>query len=86
MEDNPTIANLKEKEANLNRLLQQQINQTLGSQQQTPRNLQIGELQQELIADFVNSQREREGLNSKLEFLTNTHSCLQTTVRYFSLD
>jgi succinoglycan biosynthesis transport protein ExoP len=57
-EENPTIVNLKSKEASLKRLIQERVGQVLGSQQQVSGgNLQIGEFQQKLIADLWSRPR-----------------------------
>jgi capsular exopolysaccharide synthesis family protein len=74
-EDAPVIVNLKSKEAFLKDLLQKRIKQVLGDQQQpTDGNLQIGELQQKLTSEFVNSEVERFVLTSQLAALANVDS------------
>jgi uncharacterized protein involved in exopolysaccharide biosynthesis len=74
-EDAPVIVNLKSKEAFLKDLLQKRIQQVLGDQQQpADGNLQIGELQQKLTSEFVNSEVERFVLTSQLAALANVGS------------
>ena len=80
-DDNPTIVNLKNQEANLNVLLRsrvqqalgsQKMEQVLGSQQKIPLgNLQIGKIKENLTNQFVNLQAQRQGLESKIKTLSN---------------
>ena len=71
-EADPTIISLRQKESALNNLLQERVAQTIGDEQfVATQNLQIGELKNQLIQDFVNSEVNRSGLKSKLEQLTN---------------
>jgi len=71
----PPVVNLKRKEAELNVLLQERVNQVLGSQRNVPvENLQLGDLKQELTANFVQSEVQRAGLASKLATLYQTQS------------
>ncbi|HEY9636861.1 MAG TPA: polysaccharide biosynthesis tyrosine autokinase [Coleofasciculaceae cyanobacterium] len=63
----PPVVTLKRKEAELSALVQQRADQVLGSQQNVPvKNLQIGELKQDLTAEFVKSEVQRSGLASQL--------------------
>ena len=73
-EDAPVIVNLKSKEALLKDLLQKRIKQVLGDQQQSvDGNLQIGELQQRLTSEFVNSEVERLVLTNQIAALANVN-------------
>jgi succinoglycan biosynthesis transport protein ExoP len=73
-EDAPVIVNLKSKEALLKDLLQKRIKQVLGDQQQSvDGNLQIGELQQKLTSEFVNSEVERLVLTNQIAALANVN-------------
>jgi capsular exopolysaccharide synthesis family protein len=73
-EDAPVIVNLKSKEALLKDLLQKRIKQVLGDQKQSvDGNLQIGELQQRLTSEFVNSEVERLVLTNQIAALANVN-------------
>ncbi len=72
---NPQIVSLQEREAALNSVVQERINNTLGNKQAADdANLQMGNLQQGLIASFVDLEVRRSGLVSQLETLRQTHS------------
>jgi uncharacterized protein involved in exopolysaccharide biosynthesis len=74
-EENPTIVNLKSKEASLKRLIQERVGQVIGSQQQVSGgNLQIGEFQQKLIADLVKTEVQRLGLANQVASLSRAKS------------
>ncbi len=74
-ENNPIIVSLKEKQANLTTLLNQQVRQTLGNNSKTPPGLmRIGDLKQNLIKDFLQFEVQRIGLDKKLTSLTNSRS------------
>ena len=74
-EENPTIVNLKSKEASLKRLIQERVGQVIGSQQQVSgSNLQIGEFQQKLIADLVKTEVQRLGLANQVASLSRAKS------------
>ncbi|MCF2147824.1 polysaccharide biosynthesis tyrosine autokinase [Desmonostoc muscorum LEGE 12446] len=80
-DDNPAIVNLEAKKANLKTLLQQQIPQTIGNQTEVPQNLlQIGELRQNLIQNFLQSEVQRLGLAKRLSSLYNSRSSYQQRV------
>ena len=72
LNDNPTITALEVKQANLQTLLQKQIKQTVGSQKVPPKLLQIGELRQNLIRDFVQSEVQRQSVAKKVASLYNS--------------
>ena len=76
MDNNPQIINLREREAALNTLLQERINQTVGSRGAVPslRNLQVGALEQGLMNEFVNLEVQRSGLTNQLAALTKTYN------------
>lgn len=66
----PTVVNLKRKEAELSAILQERVDQVLGSQQTVPlKNLQIGALKQGLTGDFVQAEVQRSGLVNQLSDL-----------------
>ncbi|MCP6758397.1 MAG: polysaccharide biosynthesis tyrosine autokinase [Fischerella sp. CENA71] len=78
VDSNPTIVDLEAKKANLESLLQKQIAQTVGSQTTVPSGLlQIGELKQSLIKDFLQSEIQRVALAQKLASLYNSRSAYE---------
>ncbi|WP_373530608.1 GumC family protein [Nostoc sp.] len=81
-DDNPIIVNLEARKANLRTLLQQQISQTVGNQTQLPQSLlQIGELRQNLIQSFLQSEIQRFGLTKRLSSLYNSRSSYEQRVK-----
>jgi polysaccharide biosynthesis transport protein len=71
-ESHPVIADLKSKEASLKALLEQEINQVAGHEQQVPPgNLQLGEVKPNLIEEFVKIEAKRQGYTSQVAALTN---------------
>ena len=74
----PQIITLKEEEAKLNALLDQQIASTLGSEQQRLIEriniLSLGELKQDQIAEFADLGLQKEGLDQELATLENTYN------------
>ncbi|MEH2339313.1 GumC family protein [Nostoc sp.] len=82
LDDNPIIINLEAKKASLKSLLQQEIGQTVGNQTQIPQNLlQIGELRQNLIENFLQSEIQRFGLIKRLSSLNNSRSTYEQRVK-----
>jgi capsular exopolysaccharide synthesis family protein len=82
MDDNPVIVGMEAKKANLANLLQQQITQTLGQQAQFPqRLLQIGELRQNLIQNFLQLELQSLGFNKKLNSLYNSRSVYEQRMK-----
>ncbi len=82
LDDNPVIINLEAKQSSLKSLLQQQIGQTVGNQTQIPqRLLQIGELRQNLIQSFLQSEVQRFGLAKRLSSLSNSRSAYEQRVK-----
>lgn len=82
LDNNPTIIDLEAKKANLQTLLQKQIKQTVGSQTNVPQGLlQIGELRQNLIKDFLQSDVQRQGLYQKLASVSNSRSGYEQRVK-----
>ena len=73
--NNPRIISLKEEEIALNSLLQQRISETLGKNIKiAPGLLQLGELKQQLVGEFIRLQALRLGLENKAQTLTTLHS------------
>ncbi len=73
-EQHPLIASLRRKEEGLKALLQERIQQTIGSQELPIDNLQTGNLQQQLTADLVKAEVERQGLADQVESLAKSLS------------
>jgi polysaccharide biosynthesis transport protein len=81
-EGHPVIANLERQEASLQTLLQQRVGQVLGSNQQVPvGRLQIGNLRQTLISDYVQSEISRMGLIRKINQLSSAQNFYQARSR-----
>jgi capsular exopolysaccharide synthesis family protein len=77
-EQNPAIASLEAKKASLQTLLQEQIEQVLGSRTQVPDGLlQIGALKQDLIKEFIESEVQRLSLTRALTSLYQSRSAYQ---------
>ena len=76
-ENAPQIITLKEEEAELTTLLDRQITQTLGEEQQALVKqiniLSLGELKQEQIAEFASLGLRKEGLDKQLATLRNSY-------------
>lgn len=65
--ENPAVVSLTEKVAELKKSLQQRIEQTTGNQQQIDwSNLQIGDVQQSLMRELAEAEKERIGLEQRL--------------------
>jgi polysaccharide biosynthesis transport protein len=77
----PVIAELKSKQATLKALLQNQVQQTVGSQQKWEnKTLQIGEVKPRLIEEFVKIEAKRQGLASQVYSLSNLQSTYQQRI------
>ncbi len=75
---NPIVVNLREKVADLKKLLEERIQQTTGSNQKLDwGNLQVGDLQESLVRDIVQAEKERIGLEQRLIKMNNTLSSYQ---------
>lgn len=80
--DNPIIIDLEQKKANLESLLQQNVDQISGSRTKIPQeSLQIGELKQTLIKDFLQSEDQRLSLVQKLASLKNSRSAYERRLK-----
>ena len=72
---NPTIRNLTEQVADLKKLLQEKIQQKTGSNRKINwGNLQVGNLQESLVRELVQTEKERIGLEQRLFKMNNTLS------------
>ena len=68
--NHPTIVDLRNKEANLQALLEQRTNQSLGYPAQiAPGKLQIGEIKQELATELARISSVRSGLENRIAAL-----------------
>ncbi len=78
----PMISTLQNKRDNLNALLQQQIRQTIGANQEIPQGLlQIGDLRQNLIKEFLQSEVQRLGLEQRLASLTSSRAAYEQRMK-----
>ncbi len=86
LDETPIIIDLEAKKANLQTLLQKQIEQNTGNQTKVPqRLLQMGELRQSLIKDFQQSEVQRLGLAKKLASLYKSRSAYKQRVKTIPL-
>ena len=86
LDKTPIIIDLESKKANLQALLQKQVEQNTGSQTKVPqRLLQMGELRQSRIKDFQQLEMQRLGLTKKLASLYNSLSTYQSRVKNIPL-
>lgn len=70
-DNHPVVDSLQDKEARLQQLLQTQLDQILqGQATNTNNQIQVGQLQQDLIANLVEIEVERQGLLSQKDTLT----------------
>lgn len=70
-ETNPTVVQLKDKEAQLKRLIQQQYTEILQQRQQGGSyKVQVGQIQEDLTTDLIKLEVERVGLVSELKILS----------------
>lgn len=80
--DNPIIIDLEQKKANLQSLLQKHVEQITGNQRTIPEGLlQIGELKQTFIKDFLESEDQRLSLAQKLASLYNSRSAYERRLK-----
>ncbi|MBW4665961.1 MAG: polysaccharide biosynthesis tyrosine autokinase [Cyanomargarita calcarea GSE-NOS-MK-12-04C] len=81
-DDHPAIANLLGKEQALKEQLERRVGQTVGSSQPIEeQNLQIGELQQTLTANLVETEVERLGLENQTGVLMKAFLSYQARLR-----
>jgi polysaccharide biosynthesis transport protein len=72
LESSPIITRLETKKATMKALLDQQIQQVLGGQQQLQnQSLQIGEVKPKLIEEFIKVDVQRQGLAERVTILSN---------------
>ena len=72
VDTHPTIQALKARKEALKALLEDRVEQSLGSQRRVSNgNLQMGQIKQNLTQDFVKSEVERLGLANRLASLSN---------------
>ena len=79
---NPIITSLEAKQTNLNALLQQQVQQTIGGGRQVPQGLlRIGDLRQNLIKEFLQSEVQRVGVEKRLASLNESRVAYENRVK-----
>lgn len=77
-DDHPFIISLKNQERNLNLLLQQRVVQATGSKENVSvGNLQIGKIKENLATQYLQLQVQRQGLEKKLQALSNIRGIYQ---------
>jgi succinoglycan biosynthesis transport protein ExoP len=77
-DDHPFIIALKNQERNLKLLLQQRVDQATGSKENVSvGNLQIGKIKEELATKYLQLQVERQGLEKKIQTLSNIRETYQ---------
>jgi capsular exopolysaccharide synthesis family protein len=80
-DSNPIILGLKEKQAKLTNLLEQQIRNTIGTKTKVPQGLlRIGDLKQNMIKESLQSEVQRDGLIKKLASLQNSRAAYEKRV------
>ncbi|MEM6253486.1 MAG: polysaccharide biosynthesis tyrosine autokinase [Cyanobacteria bacterium P01_D01_bin.156] len=82
-EEHPEVVSIRDQEAALQSLLQERIGITLGANQLTlpVDDLQAGQLEQELIADFIRLESEQSGFQQQVEQLATAISQQQSRAR-----
>jgi capsular exopolysaccharide synthesis family protein len=80
-DQNPIIISLKEKQAELTTLLNQQIRNTVGTKAKIPQgSLRIGDLKQAMIKDSLQAEVQRDGLIKKLASLKSSRAAYEKRV------
>lgn len=81
VDTHPTIQALRDRREALKALLQNRVDQSLGTQTQVSNgNLQMGQIKQKLTEDFVKSEVERSGLANRLTSLSNARTAYKQRV------
>jgi polysaccharide biosynthesis transport protein len=73
-DNHPVIVNLIEKEAALRQILRTRIGQTVGDQVVPDQSLNMGEIKQGLIKDYVSAEVAQSGLSQKYKTLANART------------
>jgi polysaccharide biosynthesis transport protein len=78
-EENPVVKRLAEREAALDRLLQREVKTALGSLSRSPSNnvLQVGDVRQGMIKDYLTAEVQRLSLAQKLSSLQSSKARFQ---------
>jgi uncharacterized protein involved in exopolysaccharide biosynthesis len=77
-EENPVVKRLAEREAALDRLLQREVKTALGSLQRSPDGvLQVGDVRQGMIKDYLTAEVQRLSLAQKLSSLQSSKARFQ---------
>jgi capsular exopolysaccharide synthesis family protein len=81
-DSNPIMISLKDKQATLKTLLEQQVRSTVGNKTKVPQGLlRIGDLKQNMIKDSLQSEVQRDGLIKKLASLQNSRTAYEKRVK-----
>lgn len=81
--DHPTLVGLTERRDALRAVLEERVQGVIGNAAATevsPSNLQMGQIQQELTQNYVNSEIQRLGLTSRLSSLNNTYNAYRQRI------
>jgi polysaccharide biosynthesis transport protein len=68
-EEHPTIVKLKAQEATLERTLQERIGQTIGESSTAPQSLNMGDVKQGMVKEYVASELTRSSVSDRLAVL-----------------
>jgi capsular exopolysaccharide synthesis family protein len=80
-DQNPIIISLKEKQAELTTLLEQQVRSTIGTKAKVPQGLlRIGDLKQTMIKESLQAEVQRDGLIKKLASLKDSRAAYEKRV------
>lgn len=81
VDTHPTIQGLRDRREALKALLQDRVQQSLGTQTQVAnQSLQMGQVKEKLTEDFAQSEAERIGLANRLSSLSNAQSAYKQRV------
>ncbi len=82
LDENPIIVELQAKKVSLNKLLQQEVTQIAGPQAPAKMGLlEMGELKQTMISNFLQSEVQRQGAAQKLASLYNSKAIYEPRMR-----
>jgi polysaccharide biosynthesis transport protein len=77
-DNHPTIVNLVEKEAALRQILRTRVGQTVGEEVVPDQSLNMGEIKQGLIKEYVGAEVAQSGLTQKYKTLANARESYRT--------
>ncbi|MDJ0800412.1 MAG: polysaccharide biosynthesis tyrosine autokinase [Calothrix sp. MO_167.B12] len=76
-DNHPILIDLKEQEIALAALLKQRVNGVLGKNYISPKNLQMGQIKEELAGQYIQLTTQAQGLEKKLQTLFNLRESYQ---------